>query len=442
MTQCSPQQLQFPSLVSKPVVVEFSAGEASSDAGLLLLAQVDARLGLCRRLSGCLQDARDQSKVRHQLGALIAQRVMQIGAGYEDCNDADTLRHDPVVKLCCGRRPGGDDLASQPTLSRWENSVSLREVRALCDALVELFIGQQRQAPKQVVLDVDSTDDELHGQQQLRFFHGYYDEYCYLPLIVTAEVDGGQMWPLFAWLRPACHGDRFQAGTQLLRLIRRLKGAWPTTRLMVRADSGFASPELYRLCEAEGVGYVAAVARNERLARELEEQLAAARELYVEGQGHVQLFREFVYQADSWRRPRRVVGKAEVTVQGDNLRFVVHNLRDRTPRQVYKLYCRRGEGENRIKELKLGLRADRTSCHRFAANAFRVVLHVAAYVLYAALRQLLAGTELARAQVPTLRERLVKVAAVVRESVRRVLVCCPRAYPWPRLWLWVMRQLA
>ena len=434
MTECCPQQLTFPSLIGKPVVAEFTGEQQSSDSGLLLLGEVERELRLIDRLVRCLHDRRAPEKVVHELSELVSQRVFQIAAGYEDCNDADKLRSDPILKLCCGRRPSEQDLGSQPTLSRLENSVSLQQVRSIFDELMRLFVSQQRRAPGHVIIDLDSTDDKLHGHQQLRLFNGYYDSYCYLPLIITLEVDDGQIWPLFAWLRPAHHGDRCEASTWLLRVIRRLRAAWPKTRLIVRADSGFAGPDLYRLCEEEAVGYVIGLARNARLKGQTEALLAEAQERYASGERPVQLYSEFHYQADSWRRIRRVVGKAEVTAKGHNQRFVVHNLRGLSAEEVYKLYGRRGEVENRIKELKLGLKMDRTSCHRFAANAFRVVLHLAAYLLYVVVRERLAGTELARAQVHTLRERLVKVGAWVRESVRRVLIRCPQAYPWPHLW--------
>lgn len=443
MTQCYAEQLEIPSLLSKPVVVEFTAPEASSDTGMLLLGRLDRRLGLSDGLAGCLHDGRDPSKVRHELRTLLRQRVYQISAGYEDCNDADRLRSDPVLKLACGRRPSGDDLASQPTLSRWENAVGWSELAALRDALMGVFVRAQTQTPQQVVIDLDSTEDEVHGHQQLRLFNGYYDAYCYLPLIVTAQADGGPIWPLFAWLRPALHGDRFQAATLLLGVIRRLRAAWPHARLIVRADNGFASPELYRLCEDERVAYVMGLARNGRLETAIQEQILGAREMHCPGSGlPTQLFAEFTHRAGSWRRVRRVVGKAEVTAEGDNVRFVVHNLPEGTPREVCRFYAQRGEVENRIKELKLAIKVDRTSCHRFLANAFRVMLHAAAYLLFVALRELLAGTELAKAQVFTLRERLVKVAGLVTESARRVLVRCPQAYPWPKLWFQILDQLA
>jgi len=441
-TECSSEQLCFPLGIGQPVVVELTAPEASSDSGWLLLRQTDRRLGLTQRLAACLHDGRESRKVRHVLESLVQQRVLQIAAGYEDCNDADRLRSDPVLKLCCGQPPSGMDLASQPTLSRFENAVGWKEWQALREALVEVFIGQQTEPPQEIVIDLDSTDDELHGHQQLRLFHGYYDEYCYLPLIVTAQVDGGAYWPLFGWLRPARRGDRFQTATLLLGVIRRLRKAWPKTRLIVRADSGFSGPDLCRLCEDERVEYAIGLACNPRLTGELEELMAAAHELHCPQSGlPTQLFTEFHYQAGSWRRLRRVVGKAEITPEGENQRFVVHNFRAGTPRDVYKFYAQRGEMENRIKELKLAIKVDRTSCHRFLANAFRVILYVAAHVLWVALRECLAGTELAQGQVFTLRERLIKVAGLVTESVRRVLIRCPQAYPWPKLWFHILEQL-
>ena len=443
MTECYPEQLGFPSLIGKSVVVEFTAPEASSDSGWLLLREVDRRLGVTRRLARCLPDAREPGKVVHELESLVLQRVLQIAAGYEDCNDADRLRSDPMLKLCCGQPPSGADLASQPTLSRFENAVGWGELRAMRDTLVRLFISHQPCPPEEVVIDLDSTDDEVHGHQQLRLFNGYYDEYCYLPLIVTAQADGGAFWPLFAWLRPALHGDRFQASTLLLGVIRKLRKAWPNTRLIVRADSGFAGPDLCRLCEDEGVEYVIGLARNPRLQAEVEELMAAAHELHCpQSDLRTQLFTEFHYQAGPWRRVRRVVGKAEITPKGENRRFVVHNFRKGTPPDVYKFYAQRGEMENRIKELKLAIKMDRTSCHRFVANAFRVILYLAAYLLWVALRELLAGTELEKAQVFTLRERLVKVAGFVTQSVRRIVIRCPEAYPWPKLWFQILQRLA
>jgi hypothetical protein len=438
-----PDQLEFPSLIGKAVVVEFTAPEASSDSGWLLLQKVDERLGVTRRLARCLTDERDPRKVRHEMQSLVLQRVLQIAAGYEDCNDADRLRGDPILKLCCGRRPADLDLASQPTLSRWENSVGWDELLALRDALIRVFLSHHGRSPQEVVIDLDSTDDEVHGQQQLRLFNGYYDEYCYLPLIVTAQADGGEFWPLFGWLRPALHGDRFQAATLLVGVIRKLRKAWPKTRLIVRADSNFAGPDLSRLCEDEGVEYAFGLGCNSRLEEELDEPMAAARELHCPSSGlPTQLFIEFDYQAGSWRRMRRVVGKAEITPKGENQRFVVHTLRKGNPREVYQLFAQRGDMENRIKELKLAIKVDRTSCHRFVANAFRVMLYVAAYVLWVGIRELLADTELERAQVFTLRERLVKVAGFVTESVRRVLIECPKAYPWPKLWFQILEGLA
>lgn len=442
MTECCAEQLPFPSLTRKPVVVEFTVPEASSDSGWLLLRAMDKELGVTRRLSGCLLDEREPAKVRHELQSLVLQRVLQIAAGYEDCNDADRLRFDPVLKLCCGRSPRGLDLASQPTLSRFENAVGWDELRALREAFIQLFIGRQETPPDEVVIDLDSTDDKVHGHQQLRLFHGYYGAYCYLPLIVTTQADGGAYWPLFGWLRPALHGDRFQTATLLLGVIRKLRKAWPKTRLIVRADSSFAGPDLCRLCEDEGVEYVIGLARNPRLTEELDELMADAGELHCPESGlSTQLFTEFDYQAGSWRRVRRVVGKAEITPEGENRRFVVHNLREGTPREVYKFYALRGDMENRIKELKLAIKVDRTSCHRFVANAFRVMLYVGAYLLWVGLREKLAGTELADAQVFTLRERLVKVAGFVTESVRRVVIRCPKAYPWPKLWHVLVHRL-
>jgi Transposase DDE domain group 1 len=435
MTECS-LSLTLSPLPKKPVVVTADGGALTSDAGVLLLREVDERLGLTRGLADCLPDRREPAKVRHSCLALLRQRLYQIALGYEDCNDADSLRSDPALKLAVGKTPSDPELASQPTLSRWENQVTRETCWRLSEALLECFLQRHRERPPQrLVLDVDATDDEVHGHQQLSFFHGYYDEHCYLPLLVFAQQEeGGEQELLAALLRPGNVHAGHRAMSLLRRLVVRLREAFPECVIELRADSGLALPEVYEGCEALELPYTISLAKNSRLLAWAAPWLAEARAIHAEVGEKVQVFGAFPYAADSWSQPRRVICKAEVMSQGENPRFVVSSRRDLEPEAHYRFYCQRGDPENRIKELKEGLHADRLSCHRFWANQFRLLLHAAAYVLFQTLRRALAGTELAAAQVSTLRLRLLKVGARIRERVRRVTVSLPSAYPWFEDW--------
>jgi hypothetical protein len=434
MTDCSAELTLFP-LSQKPVVVRADGGALTSDAGALLLRQLDERQGLTRRLARCLTDRRDPAKVRHDLLLLLRQRIYQIALGYEDCNDAASLRFDPALKLAVGRAPSADDLASQPTLSRLENAVGWRECWRMSAALLGYYLRQHRKhPPRRLVLDVDATDDETHGDQQLAFFHGYYDEHCYLPLLMFAQAEGkGEQELIGAMLRPGnVHGGH-QAMAMIRAVLRRLREAFPGCVIELRADSALALPEVYEGCEKLALPYTISLPKNDRLVEKAQPWMRDAKAIHAETGEKVQVFGEFLHAAHTWSRERRVICKAEVMSQGENPRFVVTSRR-LPPKKLYRFYCQRGDPENRIKELKLDLKADRLSCHRFWANQFRLLLHAAAYVLMQAMRAALAGTELARAQVTTLRLQLLKVGARVRESVRRVLVQLPSAYPWFDLW--------
>lgn len=435
MTDRSADLTLFP-LPEKPVVVRADGGALTSDAGVLLLRQLDERLGLTRRLARCVTDRRQPAKVRHEMLALVRQRIYQIALGYEDCNDADHLRADPALKLAVGRAPTEDDLASQPTLSRLENQVGWHECWRISEALLECYRQRHRKhPPARLVLDVDATDDETHGHQQLAFFHGYYDEHCYLPLLVFAQADGeGEQELIGALLRPGnVHGGH-RAMALIRTLVRRLRAAFPECVIELRADSALARPEIYEGCEQLAIPYTMSLPKNERLIAMAQPWRRDAEAIHAEIGEQVQVFGEFAYAADTWLHERRVITKAEVMSKGENPRFVVTSRTDLEPEAHYRFYCQRGDPENRIKELKLDLKADRLSCHRFWANQFRLLLHAAAYVLMQAMRAALAGTEFARAQVNTLRLRLLKVGARIRESVRRVWVQLPSAYPWAHLW--------
>lgn len=435
MTECSTTLPLFP-LSQKPILVRNDGGALTSDAGVLLLREIDERLKLSQRLAACLSDKRTPHKVRHDLLPLLRQRIYQIACGYEDCNDADFLRRDPALKLAVGRTPQEEDLASQPTFSRLENRVSRRECWAMSEALLASYVERpRRRPPKRIILDVDATDDETHGQQELTFFHGYYATYCYLPLLVFAQAEGtGEQELIGAVLRPGnVHGGH-RALALILRMAARLRKAFPRCVIELRADSALALPEVYEGCERNRLLYTISLPKNERLTALAEPWLTQARRRHEASGEKVKVFGEFSYAAQSWSRERRVIVKAEVMTKGENPRFVVTNRTDVEPEMLYHYYCQRGDPENRIKEIKAGLKADRLSCHRFWANQFRLLLHAAAYVLMQTMRAMLAGTELACAQVETLRFRLLKVGARIIESARRVWVHLPSAYPWMQFW--------
>jgi hypothetical protein len=393
----------------------FDAGRLTSDGGLPWLAKADRALGLCAALAACIPDWR-RGRVRHALDTLLRQRVFQIACGYEDQDDADTLREDPLLKLVCGRPPeSGAPLASQPTFSRLENAVDRRTVQALAEALVTVYLHDRgrRGPPRRVRLDLDGTDDPAHGAQEGVAYHGYYRQHMYHPLLVF-DADTGQL--ITAILRPGnVHGSRFVV-LVLRRLLRRLRAAWPQVAVELRADSGFATPRLYAWCEAPAVTYTIGLIPTAPLEALAAPLLAEAQtQSAAQGGSKVRLVGETPYQAGSWPHPRRVVFKAEILVKGPNTRFVVTN-RTAPPLAVYDAYVARGEAENWIKDLKNAVQADRLSNHRFWANAFRLLLHAAAYVLLDFLRRHLAAVTGLRSQLDTLRLRVLKIAGWVREA--------------------------
>ena len=432
-------QLSLGSLCGKQITAAFDGGEISSDAGVMLLREADDQLGLTATLGGLLRDVRQSGKVFHQLPEMLAQRVYQISCGYEDCNDADDLRRDPMFKTALDRLPQtGRDLASQPTLSRFENSVSRTQLYRMANAFVDTVLDQySHAAPTNIVLDFDATDDETHGQQELAGFHGFYDHYCYLPLIVTAQVDGGPDELLVAMLRRGRSHASAHALSVLKRLVAKLRERWPQVQILLRADSGFAIPEIYDWCEDNQLDYLISLAQNTRLLALAEPYMKPARAEYEDTLEKVRHVHEVRYAADSWRHERRVLVKAEVMAKGENPRFVVTNLTDGNPEALYDQYAMRGEPENRIKELKNDLQIDRTSCHRFVANQFRVLLHAAAFILHRHLRKHLHGTRLEKAQVCTLQRHLLKLGVRVKETARRVWLHfasnCPVQDLWPLL---------
>jgi len=443
MTECitGRTQASFTFFGPQTVTAAFDDGAVTSNAGLALLAQLDRRSGLTERFAGALEDRRDQRFVEHSLLEQFRQRVYQIACGYEDCNDADALRADPALKVACGRHPERDrDLASQPTLSRFENERTAVEVFDLNTALAEHYVQRRkgRPAPRRIVLDLDSTDDPTHGQQELTFFHGFYDTWMYHPLLCF-DGDTGELVAVL--LRPGnAHAADEAVGT-LRRLARRFRAAWRHVRIVVRGDSAFGNPAMYDFCEREGLDYVLGLQINSRLST-VTDPLAhrAAAQFEATGQ-KARLFDETKYQARTWSRERRVIMRSQVDALGRNDRFVVTTLRGASAEKVYDFYCERGDAENRIKDLKAALKADRLSCHRFVANAMRLALHAAAYVLMWELRHRLAGTDLGRAQFDSLRLRLLKIGARVVTSARRVWLHMTSACPERAIWMFLARRL-
>jgi hypothetical protein len=437
MTQCI-SQLSLGFHPELPVVIEFDAPEISSDGGALLLRQVDDSLGLTAGFADCLNDDRDPLRCLHSRHEQTRQRVFQIALGYEDCNDADRLRHDPLLKTVCDRAAlTGEGLSSQPTLSRFEGSQKGITLRRLVRHLEDSYVAELPADTQLIVLDLDATADETHGAQQLSFFSGFYDQFIYHPLLV---FDSGSGQLISAILRPGkVHASRGAAGV-LRRLIRKLKRRFPQAQIAVRADSGFCTPALLATLEKLNdelgdVDYLLGLPKNPVLLRHAQITMTLAQDLYRRRGTKAQVFASFFYAAKSWPRQRFVVVKAEHGVLGANPRFVLTSLTGFPPDILYHAYCERGQCENLIKDLKNALQADRLSCSAFQANFFRLLLHALAYRLLHALRKRVAehSGELGRAQFDTLRLRLLKVAAWVSQSVRRILVRLPKAFPYAGL---------
>ena len=414
---------------AKAVALDFDGGRLSSDAGLLLLKDPDEQLGLTYNLAAVLSDPRDPRRVHFTHHDLLKQRVFQIAAGYEDANDANTLRHDPIFKLLLDRLPEtGAPLASQPTISRFENRVSRTELYRMALVLVEQFLASYVSPPQLIVLDFDDTEDPVHGEQEQARYDGYYGGYCFLPLHLYEGLSGRLITTIFK-------AKRF-TGAQMLavltRLVKRLRQAWPHTLLIVRGDSHFAYPEVMQWIEEHpDLSYVTGLTSNRvltALAREVVEQ---AKRAYERDGGKITRFHSTRYQAGTWSRSRRVVIKVEVSDQGVNTRFVVTDLEHARTKVLYQhIYCARGQAENEIKDHKLYLKSDRTSCHRFEANQFRLFLHSAAYVLLDTLRrEVLKTTPWASATMATIQLRLLKLGARVQEFTDRIKISLPSACP-------------
>ena len=445
MAEQSVQTLLFPALGAKKVIAQFDTPQLSSDGGAILLKAVDDRLELTAHLAACLPERRQPGKIAHDLPSLIRQRCYGLACGYADTNDAARLKDDPIHKLLLDRDPlAGPALASQPTLSRFENGVRRPDLVRLATTLADRVIAHHRArlgaaTVRRITLDLDPTEDPTHGQQEFTAFHGHYDSWCYLPLLGFLTFNDEPTQHLVAAiLRPGTAVAHQGVQPVLRRLFARLRAAFPQATLRVRLDGGFATPQLFDFLEAEGVEYLLAMASNRRLEKRIRRLMGRVR-MQSKASGRTEtLFGETRYAARSWSRKRRVILKAEVVRLGEraprtNPRFVVTNL-PQNPAHVYGCYRDRGDVENRIKELHYGLALDRTSCSAFVANAFRVLLTAAAYVLLQELRRHLAATPCAAGQVSTLRERLFKVATRVTVSTRQIVLHLPSAFAWLSTW--------
>jgi hypothetical protein len=435
MPKCTDATIGFGRLGRRVIEANFEGGDIGSDGGVLLLRRVDERIGLSRAAAAVLSDPRDPRRITHSLRDLLAQRIYAVCCGYEDLNDHDALRDDLLMQTAVGRL---DPLASSPTLSRLETRASRAQAVALHGVLIDQFIASHRTPPAELVLDIDASDVPLHGKQERAEFHAYYDHHCYLPLYVFC----GQAMLACVLRRSRIDGAR-NAAAVIKLLVQRLRRAWPQARIIVRGDSGFCRQRLLRWCERSGVGYVIGLARNARLEAQVRLAELMLADEYERSGTKQRLIDEFRYAADSWNTPRRVITRLEHGAQGNNPRFVVTNLEGDAVQLYERLYCARGEAENRIKEAQLDLFGTRASCHRFAANQLRLLLAALAYTLMHRLRELaLKGSELERATAATIRTRLLKIGAAIVRNTRRVRVLLASHHPLRTVFLSAARALA
>src|SRR5438309_8748176 len=463
MTECSQTEFEFQGLFSREVIGRFDGGQITSDGGSLLLREVEGRTGILRRLAGCFTDHRALDRIEHSVEELIAQRIYALALGYEDVNDHEQLRADPLLAVLAGKRDPegkhrkqerdrGKALAGKSTLNRWELTRAdateqeryakiVMDPAAIDRLLVEVFLEAHPTPPAEMVLDLDATDDPLYGKQEGRFFHGYYGHYCYLPLYIFCGE-----FLLCARLRPSNIDGAAGSVAELQRIVPQIRSVWPQVRIIIRGDSGFCREELMAWCETEQVDYLLGLAKNERLKAEIQNPMAKAEALYRQSGQAARVFHEFVYQTrESWSRARRVVAKAEYLEKGENPRFIVTSL-DPEPWPAQPLYeehyCARGDMENRIKE-QLMLFSDRTSTAYLRSNQLRLYFSSLAYVLLQSLRRLgLEGTELAQAQCATLRLKLLKIGALIRITVRKVWVSLAGGYPYAELFRQIHAKLS
>jgi hypothetical protein len=419
----------------KSIELRFTGERISSDGGLLLLREVNRQIGLIERISSCIADHRDQRYIDHSIEELVGQRAYQIAAGYEDCNDSNDLRQDHVLKTCVGRLPQtGNDLGSQPTMSRLENSVSWRDLYRIAEALAAHFIESYPTAPKAIILDCDDTNTNTYGNQQLTLFNNYYHDYCYMPLHIYEGLSGKLITTI---LKPGRRSKQNDVASILKRLVLHIRKQWPETMIIVRGDSHFASKDFMDWCDtsAKKVGYITGLAGNSKLKSLAELTIKSAEREFKQYGKPVKRYHSFMYKAESWASSKKVVVKVEVSALGTNIRYIVTSLSQYKAKGLYeKGYCARGGAELRIKEHKLYLKSDRASCTNFKANQFRLFLHSIAYVLMHTMqKELFEGTELVNANFKTLQNKIIKTAAWVKEMKTKIKIEFPKYCPTKEL---------
>lgn len=433
MTEATPFLPGLSPVGGKEITATFDGGQLSSDGGVLILREIEKRLCLARALSRHIPDMRDPGRIVHTYDSMIQARVFAIASGYEDCDDLDALRIDPVLKMACGRKPGtGADLMSQPTLSRLENAPSWRALARMTLGMIDMFCASFPRVPGRIVLDIDDTDDLAHGQQELILFNTHSGGYCFQPIHI---FEAGTGKPVLSLLRPGKRPSGEEAAQVLRHVIARIRNNWPRVEIMVRGDSHYAAPQVLDLLEETRCGYILGLSTNARLAPMAQpwaEDAATRRALSKKEK--VRRFHQTAYQAGSWSKPRKIIARAEATDMGGDVRFVVTNLPG-TAKVLYdKVYCARGRMENMIKDMKLYTRSDRTSCHRWEANQFRLFLHMAAYWLLLSLRAAAPRRSVWRtATFETLRRTFLKIAVRVEELKSRIKLAFPSAYPQARV---------
>ena len=416
------------------VELSFSGDKISSDGGLLLLREVENQVGLIKDISNCIKDERDQRYIDHTISDMLTQRVFQIAAGYEDCNDCDDLRGDPILKTCVGRLPQSDkDLASQPTMSRLENSVTARELLQIGKCMVNSFVNSYQQEPLVIILDCDDTNTNTYGQQELSLYNDYYHDYCYMPLHIYEGLSGKLITTI---LKPGRRSKQSNISLLLQRLISQLREQWENTVIIIRGDGHFASNDFMKWCDGQyNVGFITGLTGNQKLHKLAGVTIESAKREYTQYGKSVKRYHSFMYQAGSWEKPQKVIVKVEVSDKGTNIRYIVTNMINYKSKGLYeKGYCARGAMELRIKEHKLYLKSDRASCSSFMANQFRLFVHSAAYVLMHRMqKELFRDTEFENATFKTIQNKIIKTAAWVKELKTKIKIELPECCSTKRL---------
>ena len=438
MTQYTNQLMFFKELFGKKVQVDFNGGDVSSDAGLLLLREAEAKLGLFEKIAHAIHDDRHPSYIKHGIMELLKQRVYQIASGYEDANDSNELRKDPILKIACDKPASSDSyLASQPTISRFENAPKRTTLYRIARALLDVFIESYDTPPEGIVIDFDDTADSTYGNQQLTFFNAYHDCHCYMPMHIYEGKTGKLITTI---LRPGKRPSGKEIVSILKRIVRIIREAWPDVGILIRGDSYYSCPAVYEYCKEHNIRFIFGFKPYSTLVKRSKTLMAKAKELFELNNRPVKIYGEFSYKAGSWETPNRIIVKAEYNSQGPNTRFIVTDLEHKNRKFLYEtVYCNRGAMELMIKEHKNHLASDRTSCSSFQANQFRLFLHSMAYILMHHFRsQFLQGTEFAKAQFNTIRTKIIKIGARVHHLVTKIKIQLPNSYPYKedffRIW--------